>query len=304
MDPQALTYTPGVVPSAAELLAELDRLASGLAVAEQDVSERTRAAYTSDWRRWEDWCATHEVEPLPVEPSLVRLYVTDLAFDASRFKAATIERHVASLAWRSRRAGGVHDLARHPLVAPVLTGIRARRNEKPRSVRPLPPETVARLVATMRHHTWPDGARAARDTLTLLLGSQAALHRSQVVALSVADALALDVPAAAEPVSCLPCARLRWLRLLAAPDRARAMALTFATPPPARWTHLCVDPPPSGLDAGSRLLRSITKDGTISASGMSATAVNQALKRRLTQTGLAASRYGFGSLRAGAPDRP
>lgn len=303
MDPQALTYTPGVVPTAAELLADLDRLASGLAVPERDVSERTRAAYASDWRRWEDWCATHEVEPLPVEPSLVRLYVTDLAFDASRFKAATIERHLASLAWHSRRAGGVHDLARHPLVAPVLTGIRARRTERPRSVRPLPPETVARLVAAMRHHTWPDGARAARDTLTLLLGSQVALHRSQVVALSVADALNLDELTPSEPVSCLPCARLRWLRLLTAPDRAAAMTLVFDTPPPARWAHLCADPPPPGLDADSPLLRSISKDGTISTSGMSATAVNHALKRRLTQAGLAASRYGFGSLRAGAPDR-
>lgn len=292
------------------------------------LSPRTRKAYESDWRQWDAWCARLGTDSLPVRPEIVRLYVTDMAAQVTtsgdyRFKAATITRHLAALAWRSRQEGGIHDLARHPAIAPVMAGIRRERAEKPRRVKPLLRDDVARLISSMSHDTWPAGVSAARDTLALLLGFAAALRREEVAGLRIGDLLpdphdglhlhlgatktdqdgtgtVLAVPYGTHPITCAPCARVRWLRLVATSSRPERMRLVLTTGDPDTWEHVCrgavgtLDTQPE-----QPLLRAIPRSGAIGDDAITGGALNQMLKRRLAAAGYNPEPYGSHSLRAG-----
>lgn len=298
--------TSGHVPTPTDLLSDLTRIADQLAAPTSEVSASTRAAYESDWRQWESWCDLHQLPPLPVDPDMVRLYVADLATQVRtggfrRYRAATIERHLAALAWHSRHTGGLHDFARHPRIAPLLATVRAQSAAPSRVTRPFAAEEVRRVIAVMEHATWPAGVAAARDTLLVLLGHTAALRLSTVTSVSVTQALDLPLTAAPEPVTCARCAVRRWMALLTAPDRAAAMAVVFNSGPVESWQHHCA----SGVEASSApsgpLLRTVSRAGGISAAPMSESAVNRAFKRRLAAAGIDSTRYGYASLRAGTP---
>lgn len=294
------------VPTPAELLSDLTRIADRLSKPTPDVSATTRAAYESDWRQWESWCDLHDLPSLPVEADMVRLYVADLSTQVRagghrRYRVATIERHVAALAWRSRRTGGLHDFARHPRIAPLLAGLREQTSTPSRITRPFAASDVPRVIEVMRHDTWPEGVAAARDTLLVLLGHTAALGRSEVASVSAQQALTLHLPEQGDPVACARCALQRWLALLSAPDRAAAMALIFDTGPVEGWEHLCAQMPEGAAAPSGPLLRPVSRAGAISPTPMSDSAVNRAFKRRLAAVGLDPTRYGYGSLRAGSP---
>lgn len=310
MDYDPLASASGHVPTPGELLADLRRIADTLCTTPPEVSATTRAAYESDWRQWESWCDLHNLSALPVDPDMVRLYVADLSTQVRagghrRYRAATIERHLAALAWHSRRTGGLHDFARHPRVAPLLAALRQQTPAPSRSARPFPAAEVHRVIEVMDHTTWPAGVAAARDTVLILLGHTAALGRSTTASVSVEQARALPLPTAAKPVACPRCALRRWLTLLAAPDRSSAMSHVFDTGPVLSWEHHCdLSCDPSSLDStapSGPLLRAVSRSGAISPAGMSDSAVNRAFKRRLAAAGIDPARYGYGSLRAGAP---
>lgn len=310
MDQDPFARATGHVPTPAELLSDLSRIADQLAAPPPDVSATTREAYASDWRQWEAWCELHDLPALPVDPDMVRLYVADLATQVRvgghrRYRAATIERHLAALAWRSRRTGGLHDFARHPRVAPLLAAIRSQSSPPSRVTRPFGADEVHRVVEGMNHATWPEGVAAARDTLLVLLGHTAALRCSAAASVDVRQALTLPLPAAQEPVSCARCALRRWLALLTAPDRATAMKIVFNTGPVDTWEHHCTPAAEDPSAPSGPLLRTVSRAGAISLAPMSESAVNRAFKRRLAAAGIDPARYGYGSLRAGAsPSRP
>ncbi|MFC6152449.1 hypothetical protein [Nocardioides yefusunii] len=293
-------------------------------------SANTRRAYDSDWRQFTAWCERYEVTPLPVEPALVRLYVTDLASQVKddgqpRFRASTIERHLASIGWHSRRAGGAGDIARDPLVASVVAGLRRSRAEKPRRQRPILLDTLTAVITAMEHDTFPNGIGAARDTLAFGLGFAAALRRSEVSGLTVRDlepspadglyvhlgvtktdqdglGALLAVPYGTNPITCVPCARVRWLRLVTAPGVASRTRLLEATGPAARWQHVCRDSDAHGLGHAIKdapLLCTVNKGGRLGTGAVSASALNSSLKKRLVTAGFDPAPYGFHSLRAG-----
>ena len=78
------------------------------------LSENTRRAYTHDWAQWVAWCSMFGAEPLPADPEMVRLYVTELAsvqdqHGLPRFRAVTIGRAVSAIShfnaapsWRAK----------------------------------------------------------------------------------------------------------------------------------------------------------------------------------------------------------
>lgn len=317
--------------SLASLADDLEYL-SGLASGHEadSIAPRTRDAYTSDWRQYEAWCTVREEPALPVDPMLVRLYLADMAQTllpdgTHRFKASTIERHLASLTWASRASGGERDIARHPRVAAVLAGIKRGRQEKPARRQPLLLDDVVGLVDDMDHSTWPSGVIAARDTFAILLGFATAMRRSEVAGLNIGDVrperldgvhihlgatktdqegqgTVLGVPYGAKTVSCVPCARVRWLRLLAATGRGASMRLVLATGNTDDWKHVCHGRDPVeefGINESAPLFRPVTKQGVIVDRRLTAAALNAMLKRRVEGSGYDPDRYGYHSLRAG-----
>lgn len=321
--------TPAVVNGAARLvdvavdLGKLEELAASTAA--RALSERTRAAYDSDWRQWLAWCARHDLEPVPVRADDVRLYLVDLARTVSpdgnyRFKASTIERHLASLSRYCFETGGGRGLARDERVSTVMNGIKRERQEPPKRRAALLLDDVTTMISQMSHSTWPNGVAAARDTLALLLGFATAMRRSELAALTneqvtrvMHDGLhvrvlgsktdqeghgdLLAVPFGKNPISCAPCAWVRWIELVRAPSRAAAMRLVLGSGEPHEWKHVCR----AGItapDPRAPLLLAVSKDGSVGSHHLTGAALNAVVKRRLP-AGYDPEPYGFHSLRAG-----
>ncbi|TXN76621.1 tyrosine-type recombinase/integrase, partial [Methylobacterium sp. WL18] len=138
----------------------------------------TVRAYRSDWAHFSEWCAREGLDPLPAAPAAVGLYI---AAHADALSVATLSRRLSSIAAAHRLAGHGLD-PRHPAIADVMAGLRRERGSAQRHAEAL---TVPRLrqVLTGLGDTLGD----RRDRALLLVGTAAALRRSELVALDVAD---------------------------------------------------------------------------------------------------------------------
>ena len=164
------------VPAAPAAIVSLGRAASYAAEAR---AGRTRAAYTSAFRVFAAWGVEGGVDTLPAEPATVAAYVAHLA-DTGR-KAATINLHVAAIA-AVHRAAGLDNPTAAEAVRATVRGIRRTIGTRQARKAPATAETVKKMVRKL-----PDGLTGLRDRALILLGFAAALRRSELVALDVAD---------------------------------------------------------------------------------------------------------------------
>lgn len=138
----------------------------------------TRAAYVRDWAAFEAWCRRAGLPALPAVPATVGLYLTDLA---AQLAVATLGRRLAAIIVAHRLAGQPFE-AGHPAIRDVLRGIRRGCGTAQRRVAPAT-TAIARAMAASCSET-PLGWR---DRALILVGFAAALRRSELVALQVAD---------------------------------------------------------------------------------------------------------------------
>ena len=175
----ALLEHPTVLPAApAEPEPDiLDEAVAAFAAASK--SEATRRAYRANLRQFSRWCRTERVEALPARPRTVARYLTALA-GAGR-SVSTIDRHAAAIGYGHRLAG--HDAPTSAEeVRAVLTGIRNSLGRPPVQKKALTDDLVAKLVRKI-----PRDLVGLRDRAMVLLCFAAALRRSELVALDVAD---------------------------------------------------------------------------------------------------------------------
>ncbi|GLK44000.1 MULTISPECIES: site-specific integrase [Novosphingobium] len=147
-------------------------------------SANTLRAYASDWRQFQDWCWGRGLEPLPAFPEVVATYLASLA-RAGRADS-TVTRHLAAITWQHRHDGLPPPSARdtHQLIADTLSGIRREQRARPtRKKAAIGAKDLAGMLVKA------DGlsTRAVRDRAILVLGLAAALRRSELVALQLAD---------------------------------------------------------------------------------------------------------------------
>jgi site-specific recombinase XerD len=186
----------GEMPRAPYALAAIANLAPGsvtplAAEVEAARSYRLRArsantlrAYASDWRQFEDWCWGRGLEPLPAAPEIVATYLASLA-RAGRADS-TVTRHLAAITWQHRHEGLPPPSARdtHQLIADTLSGIRREQRARPTGKKAA---IGAKDLAGMIARADGLGTRAVRDRAVLALGLAAALRRSELVVLQLAD---------------------------------------------------------------------------------------------------------------------
>jgi integrase len=118
------------------------------------------------------------MESLPATPETVVLYVTDLA---ERFKASTIQRHVASISV-AHQAKGFDSPTHAMLVRTALKGIRRTigiTREKKSPVR------VCHLIHLS--DVLPKNLQGIRDKAMFLVGYAGAFRRSELVGLNLED---------------------------------------------------------------------------------------------------------------------
>jgi site-specific recombinase XerD len=141
-------------------------------------------AYDSDWRQFESWCWSRGLVPLPALPEAVATWLASLA-QAGRADT-TIGRHLAAIAWHHRQAGHVAPQHRDPrdVISDTLAGIRREQRARPtRKKSPVLAADLARMIAAAEGSS----PRAIRDRAVMALGLAAALRRSELVALQLAD---------------------------------------------------------------------------------------------------------------------
>lgn len=157
--------------------------------------ETTKAAYQSDWRAFERFCALHDFPAMVGDPGkaaeLVALFVADLA--ANGKAVATIKRRAAGVA-RAYRDAGQPSPSTHETVKRALRSAARWQVDKglrPSRARGIRPSEVWAMVEACDIET-TIGLRDAVMIVTQYLGT---LRRSEVVALNVADVEIADAGA-------------------------------------------------------------------------------------------------------------
>ena len=173
---------PSPVPEATALVvAELDPslLARSEAMAERPRLPATSAAYASDWRTFAHWCAGYGLQPMPATESTIRTYLVALR-DRGR-RHATIARAYATIRAMHAEAGA--PLPTLASVRNVLENIGREIGTAPKAKAPLMAAELKRIARASDEDRLGD----LRNRALLLVGFAAALRRSELVALDVAD---------------------------------------------------------------------------------------------------------------------
>jgi integrase len=165
---------PVALTEALELAADFARASKARA---------TQAAYASDFRIFEAWCAARGLSALPPAPATLCAF---LANEAQRGrKASTIARRIAAIKYALERAGLLGETEKcateHRTVREVLAGIRRTVGTAPIRKAPIMPELAIAMTADA------GSLRALRNRAIVLLGFASAMRRSEVVALDVRD---------------------------------------------------------------------------------------------------------------------
>ena len=224
-------------------------LAEVLAAVDASTAVNTKKAYRSDWARFTAWTTERGFAPLPAPPLVVAHYVTEAAAEQTgvgkwRYTPATLTRWVSSIN-QFHTAAGLDAPGRAEVVRRALSGVRRIRAIPPVRRSPLLLADIRTLMTPIAASAgdWPAGVAARRDMALLLMGFAGAHRRSELVALTLADVTlhrtdglhvrfrssktdqeahgqVKALPYGRDPVTCPPCAYVRWREVLHAWDTA------------------------------------------------------------------------------------
>ncbi|HEY1856742.1 site-specific integrase [Acidocella sp.] len=284
---------------------ELANLAAQSAVyATRAFGPGTQRAYRAAWGKYTAWCAGHGLDPFAgagprAEAGPLPLYVTHLA-ETGR-AVATIRVALAAIATAYRLAGHPLDL-RDPLLAPVVEGVTRTVGSRPRrQAAPAVPTVLRAMLASCGRDEILKAALAARDRAMLLLGFGAALRRSELVALTLAD------------VEIVPGRGVRVrIRRSKTDQQGRGQEVAIWANPAdpgfcplgaletwLKFRHRGADLAGVGESGGRPLFVAVTKGGKLTGQGLSDKAVVRLVKAAAAAAGLDPARYAGHSLRAG-----
>jgi site-specific recombinase XerD len=170
-----LPVKTGVAPTPA--ITDVLTSARGYAAAEK--ADATRRAYRSDWADFTSWCERAGVVALPASPATLAGYVAALADTGKKY--STIRRRVAAITYAHRLKRETPPDTDESVKA-VLRGIRRTIGVAVERKAP----ATARVIASMLKRMGDD-LRGKRDRALLLIGFAAALRRSELAGLDVAD---------------------------------------------------------------------------------------------------------------------
>jgi integrase len=236
--------------------------------ARQSLAPSTLRAYRTAWALFETWCQGQGLAALPASPETVAGHLVSLA---STHRRATLAKRLSAIGQYHRLAGQPFAVD-HPVIHHTLRGIHRQHGAPARQAAALTTAEIKRLLATC-------GTRPVdlRDRALLLLGYAGALRRSELVAVELAhlsftaegvrlliprsktdrsgQGAEIGIPFGAQAETCPVRALQDWLRL--------------------------VD--------GGRVLRKVSRWGTVEAGGLHPDAVRQILARRAKAAGLTVS---------------
>jgi site-specific recombinase XerD len=155
-------------------------MASTMHYAEAEKADATRAAYSSDFRLFAQWCANRSACPLPAHPGIVAAYLSHLADSGS--KSSTIGRKAAAIGHHHRMAGIDPLPTASEGVRATLRGIRRTLGTATAGKTPATHDLIAAMLATCG-----DRMIGKRDRALIAFGFASAMRRSELCALMLDD---------------------------------------------------------------------------------------------------------------------
>ena len=271
-----LPADPLARPPDALVLARVRTLVSGAA------APATLRAWRTGWAQWCAYCTAHGYAPLAGRLERVSFFLADLSRTR---RLATVRSRLAAIV-AAHRVAGIELDTRHRLIIAVLRGFRREQSATPiRQAMPLLFEVLPRFLAAFDHRT----AAGARDKALLLIGFGAALRRSELVALDLAD---IEVVAQGLVVT------LRRSKTDQGGHGALLAIHRASTPelcPVRAFEAWCA----FRGDAAGPLFTRIRKGGQVTAARLSDQTVARTIKHAATLLGLSSKDFSGHSLRAG-----
>lgn len=144
-------------------------------------ADATWRAYRQGWNDWARWATAHNVCPMPADPLMLALWMTES--HRRGIKVATLEK------WRTgisqlHQLKGINPSPTSGLpVREALKGLRRARAEPPNRKAAAAGDELTAMLATIPMTT----LKGLRDRAMLLVGFSAALRRSELVTLQLGD---------------------------------------------------------------------------------------------------------------------
>jgi integrase len=150
------------------------------AYAHASSADNTKRAYRVAWSNFVAWCEAKEVDPLPASPATVGLYLADAA---EGVKVSTLRLRLVAISQAHRTAGHRLDTA-DSAIRRVMSGIARTKGV---AVSKKEAVTSEILRDCIRAYAGGGTMKAKRDRALLAVGFFAALRRSEIASVDVAD---------------------------------------------------------------------------------------------------------------------
>jgi integrase len=150
------------------------------AYAREASAANTRRAYRAAWQDFTAWCEVEDRLSLPASPGTVGTF---LAVRARTHKAASLATRLVAIGQAHRLAGHRLDTG-HSAIRETMKGIRRTHGTAPTKKAAAIDAVIRDAVNQLEQQP---GLRPLRDRALLLVGFAAALRRSELVALDMAD---------------------------------------------------------------------------------------------------------------------
>ena len=145
---------------------------------ENSRSPNTWRAYKSDWRIYEAWCRSVDLESLPAEPETVAMFVAAQA--DTGLSPSTLRRRLAAIQLVHFGAGHASP-HRAKQVTEVMRGVARNWGKPVQKKAPILEDNIKRMADAVE----PATAKGLRDRALLLFGFAGAFRRSELVGLNV-----------------------------------------------------------------------------------------------------------------------
>ena len=129
-------------------------------------SINTLRAYRSDFYDFEKFCSKYNFKPLPSDPKIVSLYLTDLSKNS---KFSTLKRRLASISV-IHKIKGFHIDIKHPIIRENLIGIKRKIGSYQKGKKPILINDLYKVIDLIDVNKVNKYLLSLRDKTILLLG--------------------------------------------------------------------------------------------------------------------------------------
>ena len=139
-------------------------------------SPNTLRAYESDYKDFSQFCIKNNFNPLPVDPKILSLYLTNLS-KTSKF--STLKRRIASISVIHKLKGHYID-TKHPIIMENLLGIKRRKGSNQKAKKPILINDLKAIIDVIEEVKIKE-VKKFRDKALILIGFAGGFRRSELV---------------------------------------------------------------------------------------------------------------------------